>query len=56
MSQPATVDRAEQGELTIEVKKPGRILIRIPYSPWLGLVDAIFLAVPFGNARSRRKA
>jgi len=38
--QPATVDRADQGELTIEVKKPGRVLIRVPYSPWLGLVDA----------------
>ncbi|MFG2791435.1 MFS transporter [Streptomyces sp. NPDC048419] len=37
---PAIVDRAEQGELTIEVKKPGRVLIRVPYSPWLGLVDA----------------
>ncbi|MDF2267242.1 MFS transporter [Streptomyces coacervatus] len=37
---PATVDRADQGELTIEVKKPGRVLIRVPYSPWLGLVDA----------------
>jgi hypothetical protein len=37
---PAVVDRAEQGELTIEVKKAGRVLIRIPYSPWLGLVDA----------------
>ncbi|MFK0169242.1 MFS transporter [Streptomyces sp. NPDC090306] len=37
---PATVDRAEQGELTVEVKQPGRILIRVPYSPWLGLVDA----------------
>ncbi|WP_030940847.1 membrane protein [Streptomyces sp. NRRL S-646] len=36
---PATVDRAAQGELTIEVKKPGRVLIRVPYSPWLGLVD-----------------
>ncbi|MFI9646741.1 MFS transporter [Streptomyces sp. NPDC052040] len=36
---PAVVDRAEQGELTIEVKKAGRVLIRIPYSPWLGLVD-----------------
>ncbi|MBA2947090.1 MFS transporter [Streptomyces himalayensis] len=35
----ATVDRAEQGELTIEVKQAGRVLIRIPYSPWLGLVD-----------------
>ncbi|WP_280879127.1 MFS transporter [Streptomyces pseudovenezuelae] len=37
---PATVDRADQGELTIEVKTPGRVLIRVPYSPWLGLVDA----------------
>jgi hypothetical protein len=36
----AVVDRAEQGELTIEVKKAGRILIRIPYSPWLSIVDA----------------
>ncbi|WP_037859390.1 MFS transporter [Streptomyces sp. NRRL S-340] len=35
----AVVDRAEQGELTIEVRKPGRVLIRIPYSPWLSLVD-----------------
>ncbi|MEU5093933.1 MFS transporter [Streptomyces sp. NPDC020996] len=37
---PATVDRADQGELTIEVEQPGRVLIRVPYSPWLGLVDA----------------
>ncbi|MFG2451644.1 MFS transporter [Streptomyces sp. NPDC048512] len=36
----AVVDRAEQGELTIEVKQAGRILIRIPYSPWLSIVDA----------------
>ncbi|MGW2690933.1 MFS transporter [Streptomyces sp. NPDC001296] len=36
---PAVVDRADQGELTIEVKNAGRVLIRIPYSPWLGLVD-----------------
>ncbi|MFC7306227.1 MFS transporter [Streptomyces monticola] len=36
---PATVQRAEQGEWTITVKTPGRVLIRIPYSPWLGLVD-----------------
>jgi hypothetical protein len=36
----AVVDRAEQGELTLEVKKAGRILIRIPYSPWLSIVDA----------------
>ncbi|MFF2505119.1 MFS transporter [Streptomyces sp. NPDC058067] len=36
----AVVDRADQGEWTIEVRKPGVILIRIPYSPWLSLVDA----------------
>ncbi|MFD5628571.1 MULTISPECIES: MFS transporter [unclassified Streptomyces] len=36
----AVVDRAEQGEMTLEVKKAGRILIRIPYSPWLSIVDA----------------
>ncbi|MEU3255808.1 MFS transporter [Streptomyces sp. NPDC006997] len=37
---PATVDRAEQGGMTVEVQEPGRVLIRVPYSPWLGLVDA----------------
>ncbi|MET9380155.1 MFS transporter [Streptomyces sp. NPDC002928] len=36
----AVVDKAEQVELTIEVEKAGRILIRIPYSPWLSIVDA----------------
>lgn len=36
----AIVDRAAQGEMTLQVRKPGRILIRIPYSPWLSIVDA----------------
>ncbi|MEU6374364.1 MFS transporter [Streptomyces sp. NPDC046909] len=36
----AVVERAEQGEWTLQVRKPGRILIRIPYSPWLSIVDA----------------
>jgi hypothetical protein len=35
----AVVERAEQGEMTMRVSKPGRILVRIPYSPWLSLVD-----------------
>ncbi|MFE0511619.1 MFS transporter [Streptomyces sp. NPDC058964] len=35
----AVVDRAEQGEMTLEVRKAGRILIKIPYSPWLSVVD-----------------
>ncbi|GAA4808731.1 MFS transporter [Streptomyces ziwulingensis] len=36
----AEVQRAEQGEWTIQVKEAGRILVRIPYSPWLSIVDA----------------
>ncbi|MGW7659701.1 MFS transporter [Streptomyces sp. NPDC054756] len=36
----AVVDRAEQGEMTMRVSRPGRVLIRIPYSPWLSIVDA----------------
>ncbi|WP_030668671.1 membrane protein [Streptomyces cellulosae] len=36
----AVVDRAAQGELTMHVKKAGRIRIKIPYSPWLSIVDA----------------
>ncbi|GGM02603.1 MFS transporter [Streptomyces fumigatiscleroticus] len=36
----AVVDRAEQGEWTLRVSKAGRVLIRIPYSPWLSIVDA----------------
>ncbi|MEV8317371.1 glycosyltransferase family 87 protein [Streptomyces sp. NPDC059900] len=37
---PAVVDRAEAGGMTIKVKKAGRVLIRVPYSPWLSIVDA----------------
>ncbi|MEU8957475.1 MFS transporter [Streptomyces sp. NPDC048518] len=41
MAEPhAVVERAEQGEMTVRVQKPGRVLIRIPYSPWLSVVDA----------------
>ncbi|MER8221433.1 MFS transporter [Streptomyces sp. NPDC094143] len=36
----AVVDRAEQGEMVLQVRKAGRILVRIPYSPWLSIVDA----------------
>ncbi|MFG2886858.1 MFS transporter [Streptomyces sp. NPDC048297] len=35
----AVVDRAEQGEWTLRVGRAGRILIRLPYSPWLSIVD-----------------
>ncbi|MFB7499213.1 MFS transporter [Streptomyces sp. NPDC056161] len=36
----AVVERAEQGEMTIDIRRAGRIVIRIPYSPWLSIVDA----------------
>ncbi|MEU9356891.1 MFS transporter [Streptomyces sp. NPDC048301] len=37
---PATVERAEDDELTIRVQSAGRVLIRIPYSRWLAVVDS----------------
>ncbi|CAM5314918.1 hypothetical protein TPAU25S_00953 [Tsukamurella paurometabola] len=41
LAEPNTVvERAEQGEWTLRVEKAGRILIRMPYSPWLGLAHA----------------
>ncbi|MFF7858705.1 MFS transporter [Streptomyces sp. NPDC007904] len=36
----AVVERAEQGEMTVRVEKAGRVLVRVPYSPWLSIVDA----------------
>ncbi|MEV7866788.1 MFS transporter [Streptomyces sp. NPDC088124] len=36
---PSIVERAGAEEVTIQVKSAGRVLIRIPYSPWLALVD-----------------
>ncbi|MFF0450242.1 MFS transporter [Streptomyces sp. NPDC004609] len=36
---PATVEHAGAEKVTIRVKEAGRVLIRVPYSPWLGLVD-----------------
>ncbi|MGK5630166.1 MFS transporter [Streptomyces sp. URMC 123] len=36
---PAVVERAEAGKLTLTVPAAGEVLIRVAYSPWLGLVD-----------------
>ncbi|WP_422125636.1 MFS transporter [Streptomyces caatingaensis] len=36
---PAEVLRADADELTVRVKSAGPVLIRIPYTPWLGLID-----------------
>ncbi|MEU5979629.1 MFS transporter [Streptomyces sp. NPDC047315] len=35
----ATVETADASELRIQVTDPGRVLIRVPYSPWLSIVD-----------------
>ncbi|WP_217244859.1 MFS transporter [Streptomyces sp. AC602_WCS936] len=35
----AVVQSTGQDKWTIDVKEPGRILVRMPYSPWLSLVD-----------------
>ncbi|WP_435858830.1 MFS transporter [Streptomyces pathocidini] len=43
---PATVERADAGELVVTVRSAGPVLIRIPYSPWLGLVDRKGKGVP----------
>lgn len=37
---PATVQLAGADELVLNVRAKGPVLVRIPYSPWLGLVDA----------------
>ncbi|WP_244900785.1 MFS transporter [Streptomyces nanshensis] len=37
---PASVEHAGAGQVKVRVRKPGAVLVRIPWSPWLGLVDA----------------
>ncbi|NXY95487.1 MFS transporter [Streptomyces sp. BR123] len=46
VSGPATVVRAGADQLVVDVKAPGRVLVRIPHSPWLGLVDSVGKPVP----------
>lgn len=36
---PAVVTHADAGEVTVTVPAAGSFLVRVPYSPWLGLVD-----------------
>jgi hypothetical protein len=36
---PATVNYAGAGGVSIQVETAGRVLIRVPYSPWLSIVD-----------------
>ncbi|MFD4787469.1 MFS transporter [Streptomyces sp. NPDC058459] len=53
----AVVRRAEQGEMTLDVRKPGRVLVRVPYSPWLSVVDGRgkSLAPPRETEESKRR-
>jgi hypothetical protein len=37
---PASVEHAGAGEVKVRVRERGAVLVRIPWSPWLGLVDA----------------
>ncbi|WP_374214711.1 MFS transporter [Streptomyces sp. SKN60] len=36
---PAEVQRAESDEVVLHLDRPARIKIRVPYSPWLALLD-----------------
>ncbi|MGP3637611.1 MFS transporter [Streptomyces sp. 24-1644] len=55
---PATVERAGAERLTIRVQEAGRVLIRIPYSPWLAIVDDEGKAVerPQETEESKRRS
>ncbi|KMO99638.1 membrane protein [Streptomyces roseus] len=46
VSGPATVVRAGADQLVVDVKAAGRVFVRIPHSPWLGLVDGEGKPVP----------
>ncbi len=35
----ASVKRADAEGVTVRVREAGKVLVRVPYSPWLGLVD-----------------
>ncbi|WP_374195518.1 MFS transporter [Streptomyces sp. ISL-87] len=56
VSGPATVVRAGADQLVIDVKQAGRVLVRIPHSPWLGLVDGAGKAVPPPQEKPAAKA
>ncbi|MEU9801833.1 MFS transporter [Streptomyces sp. NPDC051000] len=55
---PATVVRAGADQLVIHVKQAGRVTVRVPHSPWLGLVDAQGKAVapPQETAASKARS
>ncbi|WP_405677668.1 MFS transporter [Streptomyces xanthophaeus] len=56
VSGPATVVRAGADQLVIDVRQAGRVLVKIPHSPWLGLVDGAGKAVAPPQETSASKA
>lgn len=36
---PAVIQQAGEEEIVLRVTEPGRVTIRVPYSPWLSIVD-----------------
>ncbi|WP_425424544.1 MFS transporter [Streptomyces katrae] len=53
---PAKVVRAGADQLVLDVSAPGRVLVRIPHSPWLGLVDGAGKAVETPQETAASKA
>ncbi|MFB9388795.1 MFS transporter [Streptomyces coeruleoprunus] len=39
LATPATTTRTSANAMKLHVSRPGKVLIRVPYSPWLSLVD-----------------
>jgi hypothetical protein len=37
--EPAVVESFDATQVVLRVSEPGRVLVRVPYSPWLSLVD-----------------
>ncbi|MEU8765109.1 MFS transporter [Streptomyces sp. NPDC048659] len=53
---PARVERAEANEVVITLDTPGRVMIRVPYSPWLALIgpDGAKIEPPQETEASKR--
>ncbi|MEU3446457.1 MFS transporter [Streptomyces thermolilacinus] len=46
----ATVERAAADRITLRVTRPGTVLVKVPHSPWLSLVDERGERLPLASA------
>lgn len=53
---PARVEHAGAGGLLLRVDEPGRVLVRVPYSPWLSLLDESDERLAAGDGRGCLRA